>query len=607
MKRFIALFLALCLALSVAAVIVAADTVQRVSANSVTVTAGNTAYVTLSAENFQNIAALDVYVYYDPTVMTVSSTSNGSLISGAQTSVNTAESGKITLSLMSLNGISGSGTLLTVRFAVKSDCEEGTYPVSIAIGRAYDGNLSEASVKGVNGSVTVNKPVVTEPFSLSAYLNNGTLQKGDVLTAYVVNYASRSFVSAEFTVEYDSDIFSFESVEFDKYITGEGAVYSVNSSIAGQVRIAYANDNPVDSYNLFSVNLKVIADKDGIATVKTSVSNVYRSDLSLYLPASVNNSVTLVKSPESVDYPNAFFVTDRLVVGKQSQTDFYLESGCNVAAADFTLNYDKTALRCVSVTAANGLQEKGGMVIVNDNFSNGVIRFSYINMDAYDDEDIVLVNIVWEVIKSPAKHYEITSSAVGAVDAQQNAIILEHVSDSNCIYVATVVEPTCKKEGSVNYKCYCGNTLETEILPVISEDECTHYTVKFVDWDGTEISSNEYHLGDKVDIPADPVRGEDENYTYTFAGWDKTVTDCAGDEIYNATYEEKIRYKLGDVNDDGKIDVYDYVFVKRHCLNTIVLTDTNALSADINGNGMIDIYDYVLIKRHCMGTYVIQG
>ena len=81
--RISALFLALCISLSAAVVIVAADTVQLVSASEVTVTAGNTAYVTLRGENFKNIAALDVYVYYDPSVMTLSSTSNGSLLSGA--------------------------------------------------------------------------------------------------------------------------------------------------------------------------------------------------------------------------------------------------------------------------------------------------------------------------------------------------------------------------------------------------------------------------------------------------------------------------------------------------------------------------------------------
>ena len=169
MKQFIALFLALCISLSAAVVIVAADTVQLVSASEVTVTAGNTAYVTLRGENFKNIAALDVYVYYDPSVMTLSSTSNGSLLSGAQSSVNTSESGKLTLSLMSLNGINGSGTLLNIYFNTDSDCAEGTYPVTVAIGRAYDGNLSEATVKGKNGSVTVNKPIITEPFYIYSY------------------------------------------------------------------------------------------------------------------------------------------------------------------------------------------------------------------------------------------------------------------------------------------------------------------------------------------------------------------------------------------------------------------------------------------------------
>ena len=45
------------------------------------------------------------------------------------------------------------------------------------------------------------------------------------------------------------------------------------------------------------------------------------------------------------------------------------------------------------------------------------------------------------------------------------------------------------------------------------------YTVTWVDYDGTEISSkSDYHYGDTVTVPADPTRAPDATYTYTFAG-----------------------------------------------------------------------------------------
>ena len=63
---------------------------------------------------------------------------------------------------------------------------------------------------------------------------------------------------------------------------------------------------------------------------------------------------------------------------------------------------------------------------------------------------------------------------------------------------------------------------------------------------------------------------------------------------------------LGDVNDDGKIDQYDYVLVKRHHFDTRTLTDDESTRADANKDGKVDQYDYLLIARHYFGTYVIK-
>ncbi|MBO5913812.1 MAG: dockerin type I repeat-containing protein, partial [Clostridia bacterium] len=57
---------------------------------------------------------------------------------------------------------------------------------------------------------------------------------------------------------------------------------------------------------------------------------------------------------------------------------------------------------------------------------------------------------------------------------------------------------------------------------------------------------------------------------------------------------------------DGKIDQYDYVLVKRHHFNTRTLTEDEATRADANKDGKVDTYDYLLIARHYFGTYVIK-
>lgn len=62
---------------------------------------------------------------------------------------------------------------------------------------------------------------------------------------------------------------------------------------------------------------------------------------------------------------------------------------------------------------------------------------------------------------------------------------------------------------------------------------------------------------------------------------------------------------LGDINGDGDINAYDYIYCKRAVLKTIKLNDVQSTSADVNQDGNINSYDYILIKRHVMKTFVI--
>ena len=50
------------------------------------------------------------------------------------------------------------------------------------------------------------------------------------------------------------------------------------------------------------------------------------------------------------------------------------------------------------------------------------------------------------------------------------------------------------------------------------------------------LSSKIYHYGETVEEPSIPTRPADNTYTYTFACWDKEITDCVGNETYTATY-----------------------------------------------------------------------
>ena len=95
----------------------------------------------------------------------------------------------------------------------------------------------------------------------------------------------------------------------------------------------------------------------------------------------------------------------------------------------------------------------------------------------------------------------------------------------------------------------CGTTSDNPDTPPSPEAPAT-FTVKFVDFDGREISSAQYEAGQTVTVPADPTRAADAEYTYVFAGWDNEVVEVSGEATYTATYTKTaIEYTVSFVAD----------------------------------------------------------
>ena len=80
------------------------------------------------------------------------------------------------------------------------------------------------------------------------------------------------------------------------------------------------------------------------------------------------------------------------------------------------------------------------------------------------------------------------------------------------------------------------------------------YTIKWVDWDGSEVRTDtEVPYGTELEVPEDPTRAADAQYTYTFKGWTPEVEAVTGDATYQATYtKEANSYTLTYNLDGGK-------------------------------------------------------
>jgi len=122
------------------------------------------------------------------------------------------------------------------------------------------------------------------------------------------------------------------------------------------------------------------------------------------------------------------------------------------------------------------------------------------------------------------------------------------------------------------------------------------HTVVFQNYDGTVLSSTQYHLGDGVTAPANPVKPADRQGEYAFVGWDKEVTACNGSVTYTAVYE--LRYHRGDVNHDDKVDEDDAIYLLRH----VIFPEKYPVTAvcDYNNDGNVNEDDAIYLLRHAV-------
>ncbi|WP_417416566.1 InlB B-repeat-containing protein [Hominenteromicrobium sp.] len=93
------------------------------------------------------------------------------------------------------------------------------------------------------------------------------------------------------------------------------------------------------------------------------------------------------------------------------------------------------------------------------------------------------------------------------------------------------------------------------------------YTVTWVNWDDSEVRTDtEVAYGTELEVPADPTREADAEYTYTFAGWTPKIETVTGDATYKAKYtKEANSYTLTyDLNGGEWENDTTYTYTKKY-------------------------------------------
>ncbi len=105
-----------------------------------------------------------------------------------------------------------------------------------------------------------------------------------------------------------------------------------------------------------------------------------------------------------------------------------------------------------------------------------------------------------------------------------------------------------------------------------------------------------FHGATEIPDNGDPYHVEGEWETLPDGSQVLKCTKCG--EILD-TKEAEDPTVVGDVNLDGKVNMFDYMIVKSYYLGKSELTDEQFGRADVNADGKVNMFDYLIIKNMC--------
>lgn len=100
-------------------------------------------------------------------------------------------------------------------------------------------------------------------------------------------------------------------------------------------------------------------------------------------------------------------------------------------------------------------------------------------------------------------------------------------------------------------------TLLTESITLQAIYERDLYSIVFLNADSTMITEGRYNYGDEISEPDDPVKEANDEWTYTFIGWEPEITLVTGPQTYIAQFDSvQNRYPVDFYNWDGETLLY---------------------------------------------------
>jgi hypothetical protein len=127
---------------------------MTVSIDSTTAGAGSTTIIPVKVSGASNLAAMDLVITYDPSVLQFSSADLGALSTNGMVEANSASPGTAKIGVVDTRGISGDGTLVSMNFKVVGNSGSSTQ-VTPQVSGAWNTDLVDIQTTTSGGTLTV--------------------------------------------------------------------------------------------------------------------------------------------------------------------------------------------------------------------------------------------------------------------------------------------------------------------------------------------------------------------------------------------------------------------------------------------------------------------
>ncbi|HBG33323.1 MAG TPA: hypothetical protein DDW82_06395 [Acholeplasmataceae bacterium] len=399
-----------------------------ITVSQTTIQQGSSSSMTVYIDNALNLAALSFDLYYDESFFDIYYVYTQSFLYNTNTSFNHDIDGVLHFSMVSLDGISGSGGLLSIYFQFTGEAPIGEYPILIAVNDAFDINLNPIDINGVNGKINVVAPqVIYEQLYLYSGISKDNLYLGDTFDYYINSYNLKKLSAGNFEIYYDKNQLQVNSVNISSYLATSNSIYSVNSSLPGYINISYASVSGIDyAYPMFTISFTVLSDENSNSNILMKSKNLYNESLEVMLANDVNTSVQLLEREETSSFPDLYITGYQGSLTEPFDVYVKLESGSRIAAGDFILSYNTNHLTVSSIEIGEQVQTHGGYISYNPTFDQGSVRFSYINENGIIVEETLLKITFIPKSLTASVNSLLSISGTGVVDEYFNAISLDY-------------------------------------------------------------------------------------------------------------------------------------------------------------------------------------